>query len=253
MRNHDKIALGILVASIVFVPRWGSAQLQQMDNSARVLFELANRERSSRGIPALKWDTSLAEAAHQHAFRMAEQNTLAHQLPGEPDVPTRGKEAGAKMSAAAENIALGSSVTDLHSGWMNSPPHRRNLLGPQFNSIGIAVIQRGKIFFAVEDFSRALPPLSLEEQEKIIAASIRAAGLTIRPDNSDALRVCDGHQPNNSQPMFMAEFSSTDLDTLPDSLKRAIHSGNYVQAEVGACTKPATDGLSEYHMAVLLY
>jgi hypothetical protein len=82
---------------------------------------------------------------------------------------------------------------------------------------------------------------------------IRAAGLMIRSENDDARRVCQGNQPSNSQPMFMATFSSPELNTLPDSLKRAIHSGNYIKAEVGACTKPAVDGLSEYHIAVLLY
>ena len=252
MWRQSQVGVAILTALIFFAPARGAAQADA-DDSARVLFDSANHERTSRGIPALKWDPSLAEAAHQHASRMAEQNTLSHQLPGEPDLPTREKEAGANMSAAAENIALGPSVAGLHTGWMNSPPHRHNLLDPQFNSIGIAVVQRGKTFFAVEDFSRALAAIALAEQEKIVAASIRAAGLTIRLDNSDARRVCEANRPGNSQPMFMADFSSTDLNTLPDSLKRAMRSGNYVQAEVGACTKPAADGLSEYHIAVLLY
>jgi hypothetical protein len=252
MHRQGRIAMAILAAFIAFIPWRGTAQ-QQMDASARILFDSANRERTSRGIPALKWDSSLAEAAHQHALRMADQNTLSHQLAGEPDLPIRENEAGAKLSAAAENIALGPSVPGLHAGWMNSPPHRHNLLDPQLDSVGIAAVQRQKTFFAVEDFSRALEVLSLAEQEKMVATPIRAAGLTMRLDNNDARRVCEGRQPSDSQPMFMAEFSSTDLNTLPNSLKRAIHSGNYVQAEVGACTKPATDGLSEYHVAVLLY
>jgi hypothetical protein len=252
MNRKGRIAVAILATFMVLIPWRGTAQTQ-IDDSARILFDSANRERTSRGVPALKWDPSLAQAADQHALRMAGQNTLSHQLPGEPDLPTREKEAGAKISAAAENIALGPSVVGLHAGWMNSPPHRHNLLDPQFNSIGIAVVRHGQTFFAVEDFSHALAALSLVEQEKMIASSVRGAGLSIRLDNNDARRVCDGNQPIDSQPTFIAEFSSTDLHTMPDSLKRTIHSGNYAQAEVGACTKPATDGLSEYHIAVLLY
>ncbi|MGC1106327.1 MAG: CAP domain-containing protein [Candidatus Acidiferrales bacterium] len=252
MRRTAKITALIVIAFVVLLPRCSAAQAK-IEESARVLFDLANQERSSRGIPALKWDASLAEAARGHALRMAQQNTLSHQFPGEPDVPTREKQAGAKMSAAAENIAVGPSTASIHTGWMNSPPHRHNLLDPRLNSIGIAVVQQGENFFAVEDFSRALAALSLAEQEKEVESLIRAAGLTIRFDNSDARHVCQGSHSTTSQPMFVAQFSSTDLSALPASLERAVQSGRYIAAEVGACAKSSEDGLSQYHIAVLLY
>ncbi len=252
MRRAAKIAALIGMAFFVLLSRCGAAQAK-IEESARVLFDLANQERSSRGIPALKWDASLAEAARGHALRMAQQNTLSHQFPGEPDLPTREKQAGARMSAAAENIAVGPSAVVIHTGWMNSPPHRHNLLDPRSNSIGISVVQQGENFFAVEDFSRALATLSLAEQEKEVEAPIRAAGLTIRFDNGDARRVCESGYTLNPQPRFTAQFSSTDLSTLPASLERTIESGRYATAEVGACTKSSEDGLSQYHIAVLLY
>lgn len=242
----------ILAAFFVLLPRPSTSQAK-IEESARVLFDLANQERTSRGIPSLKWDASLAEAARTHALRMAQENTLSHQFPGEPDLPTREKQAGARMSGAAENIALGPSSAVIHNGWMNSPPHRHNLLDPQLNSIGIAVVQRGGSLFAVEDFSRALAALSLTEQEQQVEVPIRAAGLTIRPDNTDARRVCGGGHPGGPQPMFIGRFSSIDLNALPDSIEHAVQSGHYVAAEVGACAKPSVDGLSQYHIAVLLY
>ncbi len=252
MRRAARITALMATAFFVLLLRCGAGQAK-IEESARVLFDLANQERSSRGIPALKWDASLAEAARGHALRMAQQNTLSHQFPGEPDLPTREKQAGAKMSAAAENIAVGPSATAIHTGWMNSPPHRRNLLDPRLNSIGIAVVQQGENLFAVEDFSRALAALSLAEQEKEVETPIRAAGLTIRFDNSDARRVCEGSHTASSQPMFIGQFSSTDLSTLPASIEHAIQSGRYIAAEVGACAKSSQDSLSLYHIAVLLY
>lgn len=219
----------------------------------RILFDSANRERIARGIPPLKWDAALAEAARSHAQRMADENALSHQFPGEPDVPTREKQAGEKMSEAAENVAVGPSAAAIQTGWMNSPPHRRNLLDPQLNSIGIAIVQRGQNLFAVEDFSRALMSLSLADQERMVGSPIRAAGLTIRSDNSDARSVCQGVHPRGSQPAFIEQFSATDLGALPDSLVRALHSGQYHSAEIGACAKPSQDALSQYHVAVLLY
>ena len=252
MRKRARVA-GAAAAVLLVVAAKSSAAQEKMDEPARTLFERANQERASRGIRSLKWDASLADAARQHALRMAEQDTLSHQLPGEPELAEREKDAGAKMSAAAENIASGPNIEGIHTGWMNSPGHRRNLLNPQYDSVGIAVVQRGELFWAVEDFARSLVDLPLAQQEKLVAKAIRAAGLTVRFNNSDARHVCQGGQPRNSQPMFLARFSSTDLSTLPDALERTLRSGNYFQAEVGACTKPATDGLSEYHIAVLLY
>jgi hypothetical protein len=251
MRGAVKIAV-LGVVALLFL--WRPAVTQgNMDDAAKALFDSANHERTSRGIPALKWDASLAEAAHQHAVRMAQQNTLSHQFPGEPDVPTREAQAGEKMSAAAENVALGPSAAVIHTGWMHSPPHRHNLLDPQMNSVGIAVVQRGDMLFAVEDFSRALAMLSLDEQEKIVAVPVRASNLKIRADNSDARRVCEIGSAASAQAALTVQFSTAGLSTLPAALEHAIHSGKYVSAEIGACTKSSSDGLSQYHIAVLLY
>jgi hypothetical protein len=252
MWSTVKVTALILLAFVVCLPRPCAAQANA-DDIAKMLFDSANQERTSRGIPALKWDASLAAAAQRHAERMANENTLSHQFPGEPDLAAREKQAGANFSAAAENVALGPTAAAIHAGWMHSPPHRHNLLDPQFNSIGIAVIQRNGTLWAVEDFSRALPSLSLPDQEKTVAAPLRAAGLTIRADDSNARRVCEGGSVGSARPLFIEQFSTTDLSTLPASLQSAIKSGQYISAEIGACTKPATNSLSQYHIAVLLY
>lgn len=191
MERGAKIAVAT-AAFLFFAPAFPARRVaaqEKIEQSARVLFDLANRERTSRGIRPLKWDAALAGAARQHALRMDEQHTLSHQLPGEPDLATREKDAGATMSAAAENIAIGPIVADIHTGWMHSPGHRRNLLNPIYDSVGIAVVQRGEIFWAVEDFSRSLAALSFEEQEKLVATAIRAAGLTVRLVHGDARRL----------------------------------------------------------------
>jgi hypothetical protein len=250
MRGAVKVA-ALSAMALLFLGRPAAAQ-GNMDDAAKALFDSANHERTSRGIPALKWDASLAEAAHQHATWMAQKNALSHQFPGEPDVPTREAQAGARISAAAENVAYGPSAEVIHNGWMHSPPHRHNLLDPQMNSIGIAVVQRGNLLFAVEDFSRTLAALSLAEQEKMVKTIILRAGLRIRSGDNDARNVCEGGQAT-TQPLLIAQFSTTDLSTLPSELEHAVRSGKYMQAEVGACTKPAANNLSQYHIAVLLY
>lgn len=250
MRSAVKIMALIAIAPLLMV-RCAFAQTK-MDEAARVLFDSANHERTSRGIPALKWDASLAEAARQHVQRMAEHNALSHQFPGEPDVSAREMQAGARMSAAAENVAFGPSADAIHEGWMHSPPHRHNLLDPQLNSVGIAVLQRGDVLFAVQDFARMLTALPLNEQERMVGAIIRRAGLKVRPDPSDARNVCEGGQAA-THPALVGQFSTTDLSALPTALEHAIDSGKYTAADIGACSKSPTNNLSQYHLTVLLY
>ncbi len=145
----------LLIAVLIFLPRTNLAQ-QKKTNAEQALFQSANRERAAHGSPPLKWDATLARAAHQHALRMAKQNSLSHQFPAEPDLPVRALQAGARFSALAENVAQGPNAANIHAQWMKSPHHRANLLDTELDSVGIAVTQRHGQLFAVEDFSRAV-------------------------------------------------------------------------------------------------
>ena len=84
------------------------------------------------------------------------RSTLSHQFPGEASLEDRGTQSGARFSVIAENVAEGPTVAGLETQWMNSPPHRANLLAGDMNAIGIAVVQNGNTLFAVE-FSQAVP------------------------------------------------------------------------------------------------
>jgi uncharacterized protein YkwD len=88
---------------------------------------------------------------------MAQENTLSHQFPREMDLGTRIRLAGVRFRAVAENVAQGPSAASIHTQWMNSPPHRANLLDPDMDSIGVAVAERKGQLFAVQDFSQANP------------------------------------------------------------------------------------------------
>jgi uncharacterized protein YkwD len=57
--------------------------------------------------------------------------------------------------SAAENVAQGPTAAVIHQEWMNSPPHRENLLDPELDSMGVAVVARNGELFAVQDFALA--------------------------------------------------------------------------------------------------
>ena len=221
----------------------------------RFLFDAVNRERAMRGLAELGWNNSLAASARQHAEEMAERNAISHQFPGEADVASRAVQAGARFTALAENVALGPTPSELHQEWMNSAPHRENMLDPNLNAIGIAVVARGGELFAVQDFSRAVADLSIEQQEEQVGELVRSRGLRLATDHDDARRACTSGREAGApmRSFYMMRFETDSLDDLPDALNRTIASGRYRQAAIGACSDERADGFSSYRLAVVLF
>jgi hypothetical protein len=234
--------------------QWIGAQ-RRNESPAQMLLQLANRERAAQGLAPLRWNESLAEAARQHALLLARQNTLSHQLPGEPPLQDRAALAGARFSTIAENVAEGPDAGGIHLQWMNSSAHRENLLDPQLDSVGIAVVENNGTLFAVEDFSAAVGSLSIGEQEKVVSAQLQASGLHLLNNVDDARKSCilDNGYAGSHRPSFVLHYATPDLETLPDMLKKRIKTGQYQSAVVGACSPDSKIGFSNYRIAILLY
>jgi uncharacterized protein YkwD len=145
--------VAVLIAMLVLCPAGGWAQ-QRTSNAERELFNAVNRERKAQGLPALRLDDTLTEAARKHAQRTAEQGTVSHQLPGEPSLPSRAKAAGAHFSWLSENVDQGPNGSAIHQRFMKSPQHRANILDSDMDSVGIGVAERKGELFAVEDFAK---------------------------------------------------------------------------------------------------
>jgi cysteine-rich secretory family protein len=227
---------------------------QKIPDTEKHLFDSANRERAARHLPPLKWDEALARAARKHAQLMAEQDLLEHRLTGEPDLPTRAREAGANFSHITENIGMAVSADKFHDGWMNSPGHRANILDVDSDSVGIAVVE-GEELYAVEDFSRAVVVLSIEEQEKRVVGLLASRGLHLLDLANDARKSCELDQDyvGNSKPKYIAHYETPDLSRLPESVEKEIQSHRYKSAAVGACPQKEAAGFTRFRIAVLLY
>jgi len=132
-----------------------STAQQKPSDAERQLLNSINQERKAHGLPNLKPDEALATAARAHAQRMAEQGTISHQLPGEPNLLSRARAAGAHFTWLSENVDEGLNPTAIHQSFMKSPQHRANILDPDMDSAGIGVAERNSQLFAVEDFSKA--------------------------------------------------------------------------------------------------
>jgi len=219
----------------------------------KLLLDAANRERAAAGLQALRWDNALAEAARQHVQVMVSQNLLLHQCLDEPPLDQRAAHAGAKFSMIAENIAVGPNAETIHDGWMHSTGHRKNILNADVTAIGISTMRGSGGLFAVQDFSRPVEALSLEQQEEKVISLLKSNGLQIAGVTEDARKTCRKELGLDGAPaLFVTRFEVTDLNKLPESLLEKVKSRAYRKAAVGACKGADAGAFTRYRLAVLL-
>ena len=108
-----------------------------------------NAERVKNGGSALQWDKELAAVARAHSDDMTRRGYFDHDTPEGLDPTDRAMRAGyscRKVShyGIAENIAIETSLknsdrtaAEAVRGWVNSPGHRMNLLGRQYDRTGV--------------------------------------------------------------------------------------------------------------------
>ena len=234
----------------------------------RLVFARANAERVAEGVAQLAWSPQLAAAAGAHAQLMAHKadTELSHRYPGEPDLTTRASSAGAHFSSIAENIAQGASARQIAQVWMQSVPHRTNILDPRMNTLGVAVFASGGTLYAVEDFAATVPVLTLDAVEQRVAAELLALGVPMSGDATGgvpSVQLRDQTRSNcplangmleGSMPGMIVRWQGAELN-LPQPLVDLVHSRHFAAAAVGACApvSSATPGFTTYRVAVLLF
>jgi uncharacterized protein YkwD len=235
----------------------GSTQSHaQTDDKAQQILSLTNADRSEHGLQPLKWDASLASAALIHTRRMANEKSLSHQYPGEADPSARAAQAGAHFQAMAENTAMGPDPKGIEKEWMNSVPHRTNILDPQMNLIGIAVVEKDGYLYATEDFANAAESLNRQQAEDKVGALFHDQNIVASQDHDQARQACAAGQglPPGSGAKSIVRFQTSDLSQLPSQVVDQIKSGQFTKAAVGACAAGGSAGnFTSYRIAVLLF
>ncbi|HYJ90092.1 MAG TPA: CvpA family protein [Pyrinomonadaceae bacterium] len=108
------------------------------------MLELINEERTSRGLKPLAPDAELVPVARAHSADMYARGYFSHYTPEGEDPFQRMKDAGIKFQTAGENLALAPTLQIAHTGLMNSPGHRANILNPAFGRVGIGIMSGGR-------------------------------------------------------------------------------------------------------------
>ncbi len=138
----------------------------------KMMLDLVNQDRKAWSLSGIKFDEKLAEVARSHSDDMMRNKFFAHIS------PTRGaldaRMAGASLTAMrfAENIAQNRDLYSAEKGLMESPAHRRAILG-DFDRIGIGITRNadGQLFIT-QNFAKDFPKVDEAEGPKSLLREI---------------------------------------------------------------------------------
>ena len=109
---------------------------------------LINSYRESHGLAPLVPHAALEALARQHSRAQAASNRMSHAGYRERSAEAR---AAGLSGICAENVGHRyRNARQLVSGWVNSPPHRTNLLRSNIRYAGVSVVGDFSTFFACE-------------------------------------------------------------------------------------------------------
>jgi Cysteine-rich secretory protein family len=134
------LTMGVALGLVVVQP--SAAHAAESDT----IYTLVNEARWSQGFAGLVRNPAMDAVAANWATTLSQAGTLSHN----PDYST---QIPGGWVAAGENVAQGyAGGTAMHTGWMNSPGHRANILG-NFTDIGIAYLEAGGTTWGVQVFA----------------------------------------------------------------------------------------------------
>src|SRR3954451_4125306 len=117
--------------------------------TAGAILCLLNQQRTAHGLRPLRLNKKLAKAALRHSKVMVARHFFAHEgVDGNPlsrirkvhYIPRRGRWTVGENLAAGTGTAA--SAQQIVVAWMNSPPHKANILTRAFREIGIGIVPK---------------------------------------------------------------------------------------------------------------
>ncbi|MGB6630951.1 MAG: CAP domain-containing protein [Terriglobales bacterium] len=235
------------------------------------LLETANKNRELAGVPPLRMNESLREAARAHARQMIASNRLEHQLSGEPSLLQRIALVNPlKIDRAGENIAYADCAPNVNATLMRSAPHRENLLDRTFNLAGFAAIwSKGKLY-VVQDFAREVPSYSARESDRLVGSTVdeirQQAGLPefvqLTPPKLDEAACSLAREKRPNAHLLATAYDNRKIITytqsrpeiLPNAALPLLRDPGVRQFAVGACyARNAAYPTGMYWVAILLY
>ena len=111
-----------------------------------------NAIRADQGLPAVTVAAPLQRAAQGHACDNAARGRMDHRSSDGRTMQDRVEAQGYVWRQLAENVAQGQrSAAEVVRGWLQSPPHRKNMMMPRAREagVGLAVQADGTIHWVL--------------------------------------------------------------------------------------------------------
>jgi uncharacterized protein YkwD len=253
-----------ILALVLILCAGGSFAQSPMEKQ---LFDLVNREREKAGVSKLEWNDNLARAALAHSRLMDENQDLSHQFAGEPMLQERAGATGARFNSVAENVAEAPQVQVAHDGLMHSPGHRANILNPEYNAVGISIVQHGQQLFVTQDFAHILVTYNEKQFRDAVVTRFnqarRSRGLKAVDVITDArLKKAACAQDMNTDKMIqgmpgatsLLVFSLVDPSTMPEDLRQASTDKTLNRMNIGVCLQTGgRNGFSKFWVVAAFY
>lgn len=136
------MALFVLIHALNFIPKVAPGVLSYASNiSFNDLYTETNKIRQEQGLAQLKTNDKLSAAAYKKAQHMFKNNYWAHVSPDGTEPWYFILNENYDYVYAGENLAKNfNNSRDVVEAWYKSPSHRENLLNPNYDEIGYAVV-----------------------------------------------------------------------------------------------------------------
>jgi hypothetical protein len=258
-----------VVLLLAFVAAAGSDQTTGFAPTAeeRVLLEL-NQSRAEAGLPALKFDAKLQDAARRHSLLQQQHEQIAHQFSGEPPLMERLHATGLFFTDAAENVGMNTELYDINAAFLRSPGHRANMLSAAYDAVGIGIVRTASAYWVTEDFAKLTPALSAQQAEDMAAVALqtewkRSHALPMKRVSVQGLRstACyAAHNEGKLQPSSvtfagqpaqqLAAFSTPDPSALTHRIDTVLQNTHVSAYAVAVCTPEQSGDYGQFWVVI---
>lgn len=176
------------------------------------MLDLINQERTSRGLVPVVFSNELTYMAELHSQDMIDRNFFSHENPDGENIDTRRKDLNIQ-TFVGENISKNISVSNSHQSLMQSPPHKANILNPDWNRLGLGILKSSNGSYLIsQEFS-----LFEVNTEKLINQIVSESNTTLQENSTlmSAAQKWAGIMATNQQTSTQINGQSlNDLDEL---------------------------------------
>jgi uncharacterized protein YkwD len=136
------VLLAVSILSVSAAPSQAGAMARRKRDR---VFHMVNTIRRHHGLPRFRLDVNLSRFARHHSRQMAQDGYLFH-------TSSLSSHLSARASAWGENVGYAAFVRRVVRMFMDSAPHRANILNSRYRHIGIGCARAGGWWWVTLDF-----------------------------------------------------------------------------------------------------